>query len=491
LESTVLNRKKIQLIHVSHPRAVIDEHEKHELDDGIERVVGVLFELAHFSVMEMILKNKVFLITDGLNYPLETWVDHVINVLNRCKLVPNDVILKSVKFDNCIVIVYNDEDANDGSKWRWAIKRASTFITQRNGYDCGPIACAKLLKIYGRWPANNKPPGGLRKFVVESFKALLERNDAHFCISVPVIELQDSDEDNALITNAASKSIASDSRNTCMICWSDMEEESQTVKMNCCETTIHAVCIGNWLSSNPTCPFCRQHTSFINFQGSIIPFDQTVNATPTANKSDSNNSSSLRFSNIADASTVKRKRQDVQAGKMTDRRAKFASDTGVSIGAIVRVSNDKRDVQNPRSTIAVVVEVAKAGSVLVFADGGIMVHGTKRKELWVDSDMYEVLARSDEEVVSSILTTELIAVRTEILDGTFDRTKYGTATRNEEQKKFLGISPVKASKGCGCGKTSKLGKTCTMTCACFKSQRGCTSKCYCNGNCLMNTYNNN
>jgi hypothetical protein len=191
------------------------------------------------------------------------------------------------------------------------------------------------------------------------------------------------------------------------------------------------------------------------------------------------------------ASTVKRKRQDVQAGKMTDRRAKFASDTGVGIGAIVRVSNDKRDVQNPRSTIAVVVEVAKAGSVLVFADGGIVVHGTKRKELWVDSDMYEVLARSDEEVVSSILTTELNAVRTEILDGTFDRTKYGTATRNEEQKKFLGISPVKASKGCGCGKTSKLGKTCTMACACFKSQRGCTSKCYCNGNCLMNTYNNN
>jgi hypothetical protein len=45
----------------------------------------------------------------------------------------------------------------------------------------------------------------------------------------------------------------------------------------------------------------------------------------------------------------KKKRQDMQAKQMIERRAKHAKESGAALGALVRIGKDKRDVSNPRS----------------------------------------------------------------------------------------------------------------------------------------------
>jgi hypothetical protein len=88
---------------------------------------------------------------------------------------------------------------------------------QEDGYNCGPIACAKIMEIYG-WivlgslPQIGKTPGGFCSVVMEFFSALLTIYDDDLRVElrssvgnkVPV--LGTNDESN--ITSITSSSIA-------------------------------------------------------------------------------------------------------------------------------------------------------------------------------------------------------------------------------------------------------------------------------------------
>lgn len=195
-----------------------------------------------------------------------------------------------------------------------------------------------------------------------------------------------------------------------------------------------------------------------------------------------------RHANIRSAKLIKRKRQDTGAEKMVKRREQYMCNSGASIGAVVRVSNDERDVKNARSTLGVIFEMAEAGGVLICTEWGVLVFGVSRKDHWVASDRYEVLAAADDDDV--VISSGLEVIRNEIRSGEFDRTTKKKVTLQESHKRFVGSSPIRATQGCRCGKGTHGRKTCTSACGCIKNKVGCTSKCICNGNCTSNRYNN-
>ena len=193
--------------------------------------------------------------------------------------------------------------------------------------------------------------------------------------------------------------------------------------------------------------------------------------------------------NLKIVSDVK-KRQDTQAEKMKKRQEKYAKESGAAIGAIVRICNDRRDIKNPRCTFGVIYEVSEsAGGILVSTEHGILVSGVKRRPYWVPSDRYEVMAAADDEHAGLCVTPKLEQIHKTILDGKFDRSTAKTCSLSEEQKSFLGASPVRALSGCKCKVSGNATKTCARTCSCIKNKRPCSSKCLCNGNCLANKYN--
>jgi hypothetical protein len=159
-----------------------------------------------------------------------------------------------------------------------------------------------------------------------------------------------------------------------------------------------------------------------------------------------------RLRKITDAKETKRKRQDEQAAKMILLRAKFAKSTGAEVGAVVRVGNDKRDIQNPCSAIGVIFEMAEAGGILVCTQWGVLVSGEKRSHYWVPCDRYEVIAKADDEHAGYTISPELDRIRLDILSGKFDASNHKTVTLQDEQKRFIGSSPVCATIGCKCGK---------------------------------------
>jgi hypothetical protein len=230
----------------------------------------------------------------------------------------------------------------------------------------------------------------------------------------------------------------------------------------------------------------------ITFQGATIPFerrdvddgegknanalkDSGMDSTPKKDKvadnamEDYSSPSPVpdRLRKIADAKETKRKRQDEQAAKMILRCAKFAKSTGAEVGAVVRVGNDKRDIQNPCSAIGVIFEMAEAGGILVCTQWGVLVSGQKRRHYWVQCDRYEVIAKADDEHAGYTISPELDRIRLDILSRKFDANNHKSVTLQQEQKRYIGSSPVRATIGCKCGKGNHGKKSCTSKCGCI------------------------
>ena len=334
---------------------------------------------------------------------------------------------------------------------------------------------------------------------------MLQGDTDDIFIAVPMIEIMDESLDGTETIKKQDdcETVSADTKieegSTCLVCLDSLRTLDTTV-MECCGQPIHAVCVSKWLSHVPLCPFCRNGVSQITFQGSIIPFDNKIHSNADSSKSALNfdmdclkksdpNESTSRHGRIRNATEIKRKRQDNSAEKMIKRRAKHAADSGASVGAIVRVGNDARDVQEPRSTIGVIFDISDAGGALVCTEWGVVVHGSRRKDHWVSSDRYEVVARSDEDD-TAVITPGLAKVREEIRSDKFDRSEKAGVTLQECHKRFVGSSPVRATVGCRCGMGSNGKKSCVAGCGCIKKKVACTSKCACNGNCKTNQFNN-
>ena len=509
----------VQLVHISHPNTTVTKKEMKTMKSGIKKLVACLYASSHFAVMEISLGCEDVLIFDGLSYPLDCWIPHVKNLLARCSLLdgePEEVTVK-VEKENAAVRVTS-------GKKSWLVKSAP-FMKQQNWYDCGPIACVKLMETFGLLELDDQydyeASEGLRQHVVDCFKTLLKYSVNDIFVSPPVIELSDDDvdDDDKVVSQ-------------CCVCIESISSHQGTV-MECCGKRMHAVCVSNWLENHPSCPLCRETVKSITFQGEVIPFwpqvldergskGQVIPWKPQLlDERDDENASSnglkninmemegeaeknkndtehpvtpemegrleSRLDNIKKASAIKRARQDNQAEKMKLRRAKYAKDSGAAIGAVVKICNDKRDTKNPRCSIGVVLETGGAGGILVMTDHGLLVSGKKRTPYWVPSDNYEVIASAGDKHAGLGISQELERIRAAILDGKFDKSTASTCTLNEEQKRFLGASPVRAGPGCKCKVNGD--KTCSRSCSCIKNKRACTSKCLCNGNCLANEHN--
>lgn len=404
----------------------------------------------------------------------------------------------------------------------WEISRLP-FMTQRNGYDCGPIACAKIMDYYGMWPQNNKPPGGLRKFVVNTYKQMMLSFGENMFVRVPVhtINLLDSCDDNSAAAVASDDSTSATQKDLekCMICLSRIQKDSTGMVLNCCGKSIHGLCVAGWLQHQDTCPYCRKIVDEIEVDGHKIPFGNAAaaavsiptksnNIQPTAKtplsgefdletKLDSEVSSDddddvgsgdgddvdSRGGDRRAAIRTKRTRQKNQALKMKKRRLKYCSATGAKVGAVVRIGNDFRDVAEPRSALGVIMDIKGGGGIKVLLGGGILCHGSKKQQFWVPAERYEVLKDGEMH-----LSPALVQARSEIMLGTFDTNSHKKTTLQKDHQEFTGRMSRGRTNGCKCGlHTGK--KECSNNCMCIRNKWACTSSCNCMGNCTKNAYN--
>jgi hypothetical protein len=169
------------------------------------------------------------------------------------------------------------------------------------------------------------------------------------------------------------------------------------------------------------------------------------------------------------ATLKRRKRQDEQADKMKRRRGETS--TPASIGDIVVVKVDSRDVPHPRGIqgIAFKVSVRGAGGCQVVTEVGILSHGQGKEIFYIPRSKYSVQHRN------SVLSRKLAKIREQVIDGTFDATEMKRLSIASAYTQLY--NNENASRPCKCS------KGCKNYCGCIKKEIACTAKCGCKGRC--------
>ncbi|KAG7348784.1 hypothetical protein IV203_011381 [Nitzschia inconspicua] len=93
----------------------------------------------HYAVLEIDRKKRRVFVFDGLPLPLQTWNRHIVNVLQRTNLVPLDASIRFVKQSKLYLCVDGVPDLTIES---------TNLVPQKDGYNCGPIACLKVWKTF-------------------------------------------------------------------------------------------------------------------------------------------------------------------------------------------------------------------------------------------------------------------------------------------------------------------------------------------------------
>jgi hypothetical protein len=156
------------------------------IDDGVDKIVGIIHKSSHYAVMEIETKNRVARIYDGLGVaPLLNWSQHIINALEMCQLVRRSAT-QSITGDppvlghhprtrNKSTEVVGYSITLDNQEWR--LERGS-FVAQTDGYNCGPIACLKILEMYSLVSVQQvelaDSINSMRKLVIDNWKRMLD-----------------------------------------------------------------------------------------------------------------------------------------------------------------------------------------------------------------------------------------------------------------------------------------------------------------------------
>ena len=221
-----------------------------------------------------------------------------------------------------------------------------------------------------------------------------------------------------------------------MVCYEVIRKESQQGKVPCCGSiAIHTFCLESWLASHSTCIVCSNtipgETAEDVFKAVASPVkgsDAQIllelkkrKEPPEKQVTDESPMENYRRKNVEKG----RRRQAIQAEKMKKRRTDSST---ASVGNIVALKMDYRDVTHSQGVYGIVYDVSKsgAGDVCVVTQYGIVVTGQSKSPLWVPSDRYKIL---DNDVV---LPVELLYdIRKDVLDGKFDPKKHPRITMNK------------------------------------------------------------
>ena len=98
-------------------------------------------------------KSRTITIYDGLYWDLTTWMDNIVQLLMKCRLVDLNVVSIKVIGDSLTKLIVPGHHRGKEmviiiiEQVTWRVIRRD-FLTQTDGFNCGPIACLKVMALF-------------------------------------------------------------------------------------------------------------------------------------------------------------------------------------------------------------------------------------------------------------------------------------------------------------------------------------------------------
>jgi hypothetical protein len=190
---------------------------------NITHFLSVVWNDSHYAVLYYDIDKRTVTVFDGLNIDISNWQEHIIHTIKTYGLKPlfssatckfqYDVYVdervekrsKSEKRDMTLEISFDD------LKEPWHVKNEQSYV-QGDGVSCGPIACLKVMEIYGFIPEGSiETIRGYRHVVMDYFNECVSRYDNVLKVAVRTKKYQRGKQPNSGDDDVDSKVAATDS----------------------------------------------------------------------------------------------------------------------------------------------------------------------------------------------------------------------------------------------------------------------------------------
>jgi hypothetical protein len=134
----------------------LQEGQYKSVPQGVTKVVAVTHDRNHYGVLEIDIPKKRVVIYDGLYRDLDRWMDYVFSALKRCMLCDIQILHLYVADEPKLMTIgrlrqpkmsIEGYTLTIGNTDEWRFERGH-FIKQLDSFNCGPIACMKILEMF-------------------------------------------------------------------------------------------------------------------------------------------------------------------------------------------------------------------------------------------------------------------------------------------------------------------------------------------------------
>jgi hypothetical protein len=151
-------------------------------------------------------------------------------------------------------------DIGGSSPWRY---ERGSFIRQVDAFNCGPIACVKILEMFALAThvelESGYQMGRLRLVVKEYWERFVGRLDNDLIIQVQELWQAGATESMATTSQAATviSSAPTESEDyLCSLCYSD-DPHMDVLRLTFCQDTVHQKCfVAHLMNFSTQCPYC-------------------------------------------------------------------------------------------------------------------------------------------------------------------------------------------------------------------------------------------
>jgi hypothetical protein len=279
------------LIHITYPNEFLQEGQYKSVPQGITRVVAVVHDRDYYGVLEIDIPSKKVVIYDGLYRDLDKWVDYVFSALKRCMLCNLRITHLYAADEPKFMTLGRSRHAKmsiEGYRLTLGIEdycrfERGHFIKQLDSFNCGPIACMKILEMFHLttdYEVNLAyRTNSIRDMVADEWRKFIQRSQQDLVVHVrerlilrtPVAE--DTDIVLPLHTSRSTTHILGEpviaaaarasaqaeiDPHTLCFCYCNLSD-MELVKLTCCKQTIHRQCVLAYLCINSQCAYCKAH----------------------------------------------------------------------------------------------------------------------------------------------------------------------------------------------------------------------------------------
>jgi hypothetical protein len=149
--------------------------------------------------------------------------------------------------------VFQRVEIKFGAEDPWIVKN-SLFLRQRDGHNCGPIACCKVMEVLGYVAKGSidrlgSLTGGYCKVVMTKFSDLLVKyNDA----LIVETNMRFDENGNVQAPKGFEREIYPETFCFCM----NMSNTLPIYTLGCCGKPVHVRCLVDYLRTMPFCMYC-------------------------------------------------------------------------------------------------------------------------------------------------------------------------------------------------------------------------------------------